>query len=151
MAPTTWPLAVDAILATLAAALDVPVFDAADARGYADDLRAGVVIGVESGDDGNCGSFTQEYHDLGAAATRDDSGRIACQVFAQTGDDDLAGVRSRAFAVLADVGDALRADVGLDVGSAIRIELDSGQVSQGRALDVSFCEVLFDLTYTALI
>ena len=151
MAPATWPAAYAAILATLRAALDVPVMDADDDLGAGGDLRAAVVLGTDTGDEGRCGVFTQEYHDLGSVATRDDIGSIDAQVFAQSGNDDLAVLRAAAFDVLADVESALRSSVTLGVASAIRIELAGGDVFQGRTEDGAFVEVRFQLAYTALI
>lgn len=151
MAPSTWPHAVDAIITTLTAALDVPVLDADDDIGAGGDLRAAVVIGADTGDEGRCGVFSQEYHDLGATATRDDLGTVDCQVFAQSGGDDLSALRLAAFGVLADVEDALRSGVTLGVASALRIELSGGDVFQGRTEDGAFVEVRFQIAYTALI
>ena len=152
MASTTWPAAVDAIIAALRNDLTVPVFDGADDDGFGDQLRAFVVVGASVLDDGYAGSFTQEYHDLGPTATRDDAGTIGCVVVAQSGDQAIKPLRDAAFDALADVEATLRADVGLGVSSALRIELGSGQISQGRSEDgYSFCEVRFELTYQALI
>ncbi|MBK6347265.1 MAG: hypothetical protein QG671_1780 [Actinomycetota bacterium] len=151
MAPATWPAAYAAILSALRAALDVPVLDADDDLGAGGDLRAAVVLGTDTGDEGRCGVFAQEYHDLGATATRDDIGTIDAQVFAQSGGDDLAPLRAAAFDALADVESALRSGITLGVASALRIELSGGDVFQGRTEDGTFVEVRFQLTYTALI
>ena len=151
MASTTWPYVVDAVLTTLRDVLDVLVLDADDDLGAGGDLRAGVVIGTDTGEEGRCGNFAQEYHDLGATATRDDAGQIDCQVFAQSGDEDLSTLRLAAFDVLADVETALRSGITLGVGSALRIELAGGEVFQGRTEDGAFVEVRFQIAYTALI
>lgn len=151
MAPATWPAAYAAILSTLRSALSVPVLDADDDIGAGDDLRTAVVLGTDTGEEGRCGVFTQEYHDLGATATRDDVGTIDAQVFAQSGNDDLAALRTAAFGALAGVESALRSGITLGVTSALRIELSGGDVFQGRTEDGAFVEVRFQLTYTALI
>ncbi len=150
MAPARWPFIVDAILARLRADLGVDVFDAAPVTG--EPLTDFVVIGaILEADDGRSGNFTQRDHDLGAANTRDEDGRITCFLVSQSGDDDVSARRSAAFATLADIEDALRARITFNVDNTLWVELAAGDVLQGLTPEGAFCQINFDLTYSALI
>ena len=148
MAACRWPAVVDALLAVFDTA-GIPAWDAEPAT---DAILTGVIVGAKlDNDQGLAGRFTQGYHDLGPAATRDESGVVHCVALAQTGDDDVKAARTTVFEVLSDVEDALRADPTLGLGSILRVEVAAGEVMQGRSPDGVFAELPFDITYTAII
>ena len=102
-----------------------------------------LVIGATSDDEETGASLTQDWHDLGAAATRDEVVRIHCFVRSQVGDVDVAGTRARAFAVLAAVEALLRADIDLGLGqvlnaSVVEANYIVAQNSNGTAVWVPF-------------
>mgnify|MGYP006921373417 CR=1 FL=1 len=102
-----------------------------------------LVIGATSDEEETGASLTQDWHDLGAAASRDEIVRIRCYVRSQVGDVDVAGTRSRAFAVVAAVEALLRADIDLGLGqvlnaSVVEANYIVSQSTNGTAVWVPF-------------
>ena len=149
MASSKWPAVVDALLTQLGTGLDVPVWGCDPST---DDLLNGVIVGggLEAAN-GRAGTLGQNYHDLGPTATRDEVGVIFCVAQAETGDDDVATVRSSAFAMLADVEDVLRTGVHLGLDDVLRVEVTASDPEQGYTPDGAFCYLPFNITYTAII
>ena len=79
-------------------------------------------------DDGAAGLITQDYHEVGVGAKRDEKGEIRCAAMSQTGDDTLATVRRNVLATVAAVEAALRASVNGPRRSALRRGADRGNV-----------------------
>lgn len=102
-----------------------------------------LVIGATSDEEETGASLTQDWHDLGAAATRDETVQIRCYVRSQVGDVDVAGTRSRAFAVVAAVEALLRTDIDLGLGqvlnaSVVEANYIVSQSTNGTAVWVPF-------------
>lgn len=109
-------------------------------KGRVNDL---LVIGATSDEEETGASLTQEWHDLGAAASRDEVVRIRCYVRSQVGDVDVVGTRARAFDVLAAVEALLRTDIDLGLGqvidaSVVEANYIVAQNSNGTAVWVPF-------------
>ena len=60
-------------------------------------------------------------------------------------------MRTAAVALLGEVETALRSNFDLDVAAVRAVEVELGDVFQGRTAAGAFAEVQFTITYTALI
>ena len=150
MAITRFAAVTDALITAVKAQTTASVFDAVPVTD--EFLGRVVVIGARSDDDrGLGGTIRQSYRDLGAAATREETGTIYCSAIAQTGNDDVAGMRAAAIALLGEVETALRSNFDLDVAAVRSVEVELGDVFQGRTPAGAFAEVQFTVTYQALI
>lgn len=152
--PTAWLRVVTAVHAALDAALDttVTVGPPMSQDYLADGL---IVAGDTTSDDGYCGEFAQNYRTVGgpfgAAAERDDSGTVVCEVWAQSGDDGLGTLLDRAFGLMEDALVALRENVGLDMADVHNLELSAGRVHSGPSEHGAFVRLPFTVRYTAVI
>ena len=152
--PTAWLRVVYAVRDCLTQALDttVTVGPPMTQAYLADGL---IVAGDTTSDEGAAGTFDQSYRTIGgprgAAAERDDDGSIVCEVWAQSGDDDLVPLLDRAFALMEDALDALRDDVGLGLADVLNLDLAAGQVYTGPSEHGAFVRLPFTVRYTAVI
>ena len=151
MTITRWAAVVDAVIAAVDAGTSATVFDAEQVTD--DFIGRGVVIGARAERDerGFAGSINQAYHDLGPTATRDETGTIHGYAWAQTGDNDVRGVRNAVVAIVGEVETALRDNYDLDVLKVRSVELLTGDVYQGLSNAGSFAQVEFTIRYEALI
>lgn len=152
--PTAWLATVYAVHTALAAALDTTVTIGPPLT--QDYLPDGLIVaGDTTSEEGLAGEFSQAYRTIGgpkgAAAERDDSGTIVCEVWAQSGDDTLTPLLDRAFGLLEDALDVLRADVGLSLPALLDLELESGAVYAGPSDQGAFVRLPFTVRYTAVI
>lgn len=153
-APTAWLRVVYAVHACLTQALDTAVTVGPPmTQAY---LPDGVIVaGDTTSEDGMAGAFDQSYRTIGgpqgAAAERDDDGTITCEVWAQSGGDDLVPLLDRAFGLMEDALDALRADVGLGLADVLNLDLAAGQVYAGPSEQGAFVRLPFTVRYTAVI
>lgn len=102
-------------------------------------------------DDETAGTIQQAYHDLGAAAKRDEVVTVNCAIQSWKGDDDMSGARSAAVAALGALESALRADVDMGLADALAVEMSDATVRQARTAEGLFCEIDFTITATSLI
>lgn len=102
-------------------------------------------------DDDTAGNITQNYHDLGPAATRDEIVDIYGVVQSVRGDDDMAAARTTAVAALGAMETALRGNVSLGLADVLRIEVTDSAVRQVRDADGIGVELAFTITVTSLI
>lgn len=151
MTITRWAAVVDAVIAAVDSATSASVFDT---RQITDDfIGRAVVVGARSESDerGFAGSINQAYHDLGPTATRDETGSVHCYAFAQTGDNDVAGMRAAVVTVIGEVETALRSNYDLDVAKVRHVELLTGDVYHGLTKHGAFALIEFTVRYEALI
>jgi len=137
---TQWPLVVHrlvTLLPTLPGWEQVVVFDGPPITG--DDPNQWCTVGYIADD--KAGNYTTTQHDDGFS--RHETGEVRSEVVCNTGDDDLAGVRGRMFALLDAVDAAVRADRRLGVLSAegtstFAVEVLSVKDAQGTAQGATF-------------
>ena len=151
MSITRWAAVVDAVIDAVDTATSARVFDAEQVTD--DFIGRAVVVGARSEKDerGFAGSVNQAYHDLGPTATRDETGTVHCYAYAQTGDNDVAGMRSAVVGIIGEVETALRANYDLDVAGVRHVELLTGDVYQGLTNHGAFALIEFTVRYEALI
>ena len=148
---TRYALVTDAIIAALQAAPGmVDVFDGAPTPGF--DPYEAVYVGWSGGeDDDTAGTISQEYHDTGIAATRDETLSIDYVVQAVRGDDDMSTARARTVEILGLVETTLRATPALGVDGVIFVEVSAGSVRQVRNADGIGVEISGSFTVTSII
>ncbi len=150
MSGSRWAAVVDAVVTLLDAQLSQTVFDGVPVT--SDYITDAVIIGNQPGkDDGAAGLITQDYHEVGVGAKRDEKGEIRCAAMSQTGDDTLATVRRNVLATVAAVEAALRASVNLGLADLLYVEVQTGEMFQGATTRGVFAECRFTIAYTALI
>lgn len=152
--PTAWLRVVYVVHSALAAALDTTVTVGPPMT--QDYLPDGLIVaGDTTSEEGMAGEFAQGYRTIGgpkgASAERDDAGTIVCEVWAQSGDDTLVPLLDRAFGLMEDALDALRADVGLGLADVLDLELSAGTVYAGPSEQGAFVRLPFTIRYTAVI
>jgi hypothetical protein len=148
---TRYALVTDAIIAALQAAPGmVEVFDGAPTPGF--DPYEAVYIGWSGGeDDETAGTISQEYHDTGIAAKRDETLSIDYVVQAVRGDDDMASARTRTVEILGIVETTLRATPALGIDGVLYVEVSAGSVRQVRNADGIGVEITGSITVTGII
>jgi hypothetical protein len=135
-----------ALVTAFAAALTVPVYDEDPVTNEPDPQF--VVVGDDWDPDSESAStFTQEWADLGCSS-RYERGSIPCVVVASSGDTDPSAVRQQAFALLAPIEAALRADRTLG-GLVMIAQLDSGAVRLAQTTQGPYVAAGFEITYMA--
>lgn len=147
-----WGDVVVATVAALDAALACDVFDGPPTSG--DQLSSFVAIGHDpDSDEPTAGDVEQEWHDLGAAATREEHGRIRCYVSAWAGDLDLPTVRATALTILDTIQTTLRANPTLSLTGtrAPVIEVEDIALRQGFTQSGTRVDVPFTIAYDCLI
>lgn len=150
MSGSRWAAVTDAVVALLDAQLTIPVFDGVPVT--SDYIPDAVIIGNQPGkDDGAAGMISQEYHELGVGAKRNETGEIRCAAMSQTGDDTLSVVRSNVLATVATVEAALRTSINLGLADLLYVEVRVGEMFQGATTRGVFAECRFTIAYTALI
>ena len=151
MAASQWPAVVDALISVLGAdaSLTGLVYDGVPVT--ADDIRSGVFVGVLLEDPGNSGQVTQEYHELGSGAKRDEEGVIRCTVLSQSGDTGIAAHRAAAYALLGHVERVVRGNYSLGLDDVLYTEVRIGHTRQANTPRGSYVEVEFQITYKALL
>ncbi len=144
-----WPQILTAVLTLADQVCDCPVSDA-DSLDM-DQAAAWVEIGIADDDSGTAGDATTATHDMGPLSPpRDESGAFDGRIVAQTGDLDLAPLRTRAFGLWDALSSALRADPTVGVSGVRIVEADRVRVFQGRTEDGGFVELRFTVTYEGL-
>ena len=148
---TRYALVTDAIIAALQAAPGmVDVFDGAPTPGF--DPYEAVYIGWSGGeDDETAGTISQEYHDTGIAAKRDETLSIDYVVQAVRGDDDMSTARTRTVEILGIVETTLRATPALGIDGVLYVEVSAGSVRQVRNADGIGVEITGSITVTGII
>lgn len=151
MAASRWPAVVDALIAVLSAdaSLTGLVYDGVPVT--SDDIRSGVFIGVLLEDPGNSGQITQDYHELGSGAKRDEEGVVRCTVLSQSGDIGIAAHRTTAFTLLGHVERVVRGNYSLGLADVLYSEVRIGHARQAHTPRGSYVEVEFQITYKALL
>lgn len=148
-----WSDVAVAVAAALDSALSIDVFDGPPTSG--DALTAYVCIGANPPDslEPNAGNIEQEYHDLGASATKDERGTIRCHLSCWSGDTDLAALRSTALGYFDTIQSTLRANPTLSLTGtrAPEIEVSGMEVRQGYSSQGIRVDLSFVLSYVCLI
>lgn len=101
---------------------DVPVFDGPPVTGATPEAWA--TVGFAQLED-SAGTYLTDRSSIDGLI--DETGSIRCELVARTGVVDIASVRARVFALLDELGAAMRADQTLGVlspGSTTRLEVD---------------------------
>jgi translation initiation factor IF-1 len=98
-------------------------------------------------DNDTAGTVSQQYHDAGVAAKRDETCEVFCTVQSVRGDGDMSAARRDAVLVLGAIESALRGNISLGLEDLIRIEVSNGDVRQVR--DAEGIGVEFDITITS--
>lgn len=148
MAASRVPDAIDALMAVFAAApaLDgVHVFDGPPVTGSP--LKDVVFVGYDGdpeGDGGQAVEFSQEWSSIGQKA-KDETFTVNCAVLAWRGSTAVRPVRERAFALLAAVEDALRADPSLGMPPPTIVAFASGSLQQAQWHDGITCRIPFQV------
>ena len=104
-----------------------------------------------SEDDELAGNISQAYHDLGPAATRDETVTIECIVQSVRGDDLMDVARLRCVTMLGAVETILRSDPTVGLAGLLRVELSDASVRQVRNADGIGVEISFTLEATSII
>lgn len=152
MAVTRAAAVIDALVARLGAdpVLAGLVWDGPPVSG--DPLPEVVTVGFAFNDDDyTAASITQELHELGAAAKRDETVDVTCAVMASNGDADMATARTRCITLLGAVESVLRADYSLGLTDVLRVELAVGTLRQAQTQTGAAAIVQFTVTATSLI
>jgi hypothetical protein len=114
--------------------------------------RRAIYVGWSGdGEDDVAGSSSQEWHDNGPGAARDEIITLTCVARAQTGDNDLPGMRDAALDLLAEVESILRADVDLGIAEVMHAEVAGFTVHQFSGEDGVGVDVVFTIRFKALI
>ena len=148
---TRYAAATDAIIAALQAAPDmVDVFDGPPTPGF--NPYDAVYIGWSGGeDDETAGTISQQYHDTGISAKRDETLSIDYVVQSVRGDDDMSTARARTVEILGIVESTLRATPALGIDGVLYVEVSAGSVRQVRNADGIGVEITGSITVTAII
>lgn len=148
---TRYAAATDAIIAALAATPNmVDVFDGPPTPGF--DPYEAVYIGWTGGeDDDSAGTISQEYHDTGIGAKRDETLSIDFVVQSVRGDDDMASARTRTVEILGLVETTIRATPALGVDGVVFVEVSAGSVRQVRNADGIGVQISGSINVTAII
>ena len=111
-----------------------------------------IYIGWE-GDPENdsAGTISQNYHDMGPSATRDETISIFCVVQVFRGDDDMSTARSDAGTALGAIESVLRTTPALGLANVLRCEMSDSAVRQVRSDLGIAVEHAFTITVTSLI
>ena len=153
MTITRYASVVDAVLATLQADANltgVLVNDGSPTPGF--NPYEGIYIGWSGGeDDDTAGSISQDWHDTGIAATRDETVSIDYVVQAVRGDDLMSEARARVVQLLGYVEAALRANPSLGIDGVKWVEVSAGSVRQVRNEDGIGVEITGSITATCII
>jgi len=148
---TRYAVATDAIITALRAASGmVDVFDGPPTPGF--NPYEAVYIGWSGGeDDDTAGTISQEYHDTGVAAKRDETLSIDYVVQSVRGDDDMSTARTRTVEILGLVESTLRATPALGIDGVLYVEISAGSVRQVRSADGIGVEITGSITVTGII
>ena len=82
-------------------------------------------------------------------AHRDETGEIACTIWAQNGGDDLAALRTQVFGLLTDLADVIHTVNTLDP-RLVDAHILRGDPIQRRTSGGVVCEVAFRVAYRAI-
>ena len=102
-------------------------------------------------DDDTSADIEQEYHELGAAAKRDERVDVRCAAVAFRGDADMAAARARCVVLLGAVESVLRADYALGLADVLRVEVTAGSLRQLQTAQGAEAILPFTVTATSLI
>lgn len=152
MTASVWGDVASALIEVFGGVSDVPVFDGLPVTH--ESLPGGVAVGIDpASDEGMAGESRQEWRDAGPApeAARKESGEVLCAAWAVSGDDDMAGVRSRAFGSLSLCMDEAHKITSLGLGPLTSVGLSRLMVIQRRTSAGVICEVQFKVSYEAII
>lgn len=143
---------IDALVAALSSdsALAGLVWDGPPVTG--DPLPDVVTVGFDFDEsDDTAADIRQEYHELGAAAKRDEVVEVRCAVMSSNGDADMATARTTCVQMLGAVETALRANPTLGITTALRVEVTVGTLRQSQSKDGAAAIIQFTVTATLLI
>lgn len=151
---------VDGLVTTLRAAAglgtpgdgsaDVPVYDGPVPTNAP--VMHFVAVGWDGldGGDSESGAWDSEWAGTGAAAGRDETGRVSCCVIAGDGGDDFAALRRSVWSTMGLVEAALRSSPSIGAGPVVwQSELVAGAVQQGVSSRGAYIRVLFAVGYSA--
>lgn len=102
-------------------------------------------------DDDTSIDITQEYHELGPAAKRDETVEVRCAAVAWRGDGDVAAARARCIVLLGAVESVLRANPSLGLAEVMRTEVAFGTVRQAQTAQGAEVICQFTVAATSLI
>jgi len=148
---TRYAVATDAIIAALQATPNmVDVFDGSPTPGF--NPYEAVYIGWSGGeDDDTAGTISQEYHDTGIGAKRDETLSIDFVVQSVRGDDDMSTARTRTVEILGLVESTIRATPALGIDGVVFVDVSAGSVRQVRNADGIGVQISGSITVTAII
>lgn len=161
MAAPQFDSVVDGLVTTLRAASglgtpgdssgDVPVYDGPVPTN--EPVLTFVAVGWDGNDesDGRAVSFTQDWHDIGGTASRDEDTEVQCWLACSDGGSDFSTLRSTASTTFGLVSDALRATPALGLTSALWCHITSGEVVQGVSPAGAFVGIQFTVSVRSLI
>jgi hypothetical protein len=141
------PAAIDALAALFAAApglSGVEVVDGPTVTG--DPLHEALFVGYDGDPDGagEAVTFEQTWAGLGAKA-KDETFAITCAVVAWGGDTAVREIRLRAFALLAEVENILRADPSVGLPPPTVVAMASGSLVQAQRQSGMECRIPFQI------
>lgn len=145
------------VYAALVSAAEAAITTARVVDGYDTSQDPGdvVMIGVPNIADTtaiSAGSYSQSQAAMGTPRSRDETGSINGLVLAWNGDGDSSAARLAAFALVAELEDALRADpaLGVDDFAYLVTQMNTGDVLEDKE-DGATCAISFTVTYAARI
>ena len=154
MAVSQFPGVVDALVTLLNATATLTGVVISDGLPITEDRMNDLVMIGSTGspDDTRSGTISQEYNDLaGINSTREERVEISCCVISQTGDVDVSTTRTRAFAILGYISDAVRANYTLGVSGVMRVEMSDVEVFVEQFADGTSVRLPFTISVNSLI
>lgn len=153
MATSLIPKVIDAVYSTAKAHLpDTNVYD-----GFGVTVEPGLdylMVGVDDPDGQRSASAAEATQDWAHAnsTTRDENGVVTCAAVSWNGDGDAKAARDHAFATVAAVETAVRADPTLGVAGVLYAHVTGPiELSQDQTQTGAVAYVLFRITYRARI
>lgn len=148
-----WGTVVTQMVSVFRAATTVPVYDGIPAT-YAE-LAAGVAVGTQAdSDDGQAGSLDQDWHEAGPApfAHRKENGSVWVTIWAQSGNDDLASVRTVVEQVMSDLVTSVAPVTTLGLPELVGFTMPARvDVQQRRTRRGVIAQLVITCTYEAII
>lgn len=149
---TMWADVHAAIITLFDAGTTVPVFDTMP--NTQDYLPDSIVVGGDiDPTDPTSGSFTGDWHDLGAGASRDDTGYVRVAITSQSGDDSYTVIRARAFSIGETLIGLLRATPGFGITTgrmSPQLGLIEGKTLTGMAKEGPWVSLILSIHYDAI-
>lgn len=150
---TAWAAVHDALIVMFDAGTTVPVFDTIP--NTMDYLPDSIVVGGDvDPTDPTSGAFHSEYRDMGAGASRDESGFVRVAITSQSGDESFSDIRTRCFGIGETLTGLLRADPGFGIMTgrmSPQLNGIEGKTSTGMGLDGPWVSLVLTIHYDAII